>query len=191
MKEEDNIDARIERVVRSVAAKKADMDQWKTIQIPLALDKAPQKSRNIWRIAGASVAAVALLVAGVGIGIGYMNRDREDAYVSHQVVYRSGGNGLAGLGALPGEDDGEPKTALQEIDEALADTFVDPSYSPERQEYLRELNRVNTYLLTWLKIKELIKENRKEEAFELLESYKEEEGEHREEAARLYKKLKR
>lgn len=69
----------------------------------------------------------------------------------------------------------------------MADTTVDLSFTPERQQYLRDLNKSRIYELKWMKIDVLIKSGRKNEALKQLESFVKEEGVHQSEAKKLLK----
>ena len=79
--------------------------------------------------------------------------------------------------------------ALQAIDVTLADTVIDPSFTSERQVYLRSLNTDREYELIWLKINVLVKSGKKTEAVPLLEDYIKTDGRHQKEAKILLNDL--
>ena len=86
-------------------------------------------------------------------------------------------------------DSAKYEAALQAIDATLADTVIDPSFSSERQDYLRSINANREYELTWLKVNVLIKSGKKTEAIPLLKEYVKKDGEHIKEAQTLLNDL--
>ncbi len=190
MKEED-IDKRIERVIESVGSKKAAMRQWETDRI------ATNEHRKIvakrWRIYGISAAASLIVICGIGIGTLLKEGGRNvhgvssPEYTSTATLYRGGVADLSEISAMI--DSAQYDEALKAINVSMADTTVDLSFTPERQQYLRDLNKSRIYELKWMKIDVLIKSGRKNEALKQLESFVKEEGAHQSEAKNLLKSL--
>lgn len=185
MKEED-IDNRIERVIKSVASKKADMAQWE--QQSEEAERKRKVAFRRWRTYGLSAAASVAVVCCIGISL-FVTRDRtEDMGVASSVsIYRGGSSDIAEIQAMI--DSAKYETALQAIDATLADTIIDQSFTQERQDYLRSLNANREYELLWLKINVLIKSDNKHEAITLLKEYVKADGEYRNEAIRLLNDL--
>lgn len=183
---EDNIDKRIERVVESVGSKKVAMHQWEADRVSDELKRKVAAKR--WRTYGISAAASVVVICGVGLGI-FLNRDRGNDYgvTSAVPVYRGGSCDIAEIQAMI--DSSKYEMALQAIDVTLADTAIDPSFTSERQNYLRSLNTNREYELTWLKINVLVKSQKKAEAIMLLEEYVETEGEHQKNAQTILNDL--
>lgn len=186
MKEED-IDNRIERVVKSVASKKAAMALWESERKSSENRRAVNSKR--WRIYGISAAASVVVICAIGIGI---NRNRpgnaDYGMTSSAPVYRAGSSEIEEIKVMI--DSGEYEEALQSIDSTMADTIVDPTYTEERQEYLRSVNKEQLYELTWLKIQVLVKLEKEKEAKNILENYVQNEGTHQTEAKSLQKKMR-
>lgn len=190
MKEED-IDKRIERVIESVASKKSDMSRWgkeyKEAEIRHRV------ARKRWWIYGISAAASVIVICGIGIGTLLKEGDRNvhgvsyPEYTSTATLYRGGAADLSEISAMI--DSAKYDEALGAIAISMADTTIDLSYTPERQQYLRDLNKSRIYELKWMKIDVLIKSGRKNEAIKLLESFVKEEGVHKSEAKKLLKSL--
>lgn len=179
---EDDIDKRIERVAESVGSKKAAMRQWEAERVSDELKRKVAAKR--WRTYGISAAASIVLICGVGISI-FLNRDIGDDYKvpSTAPIYRGGSSDITEIQAMI--DSAKYELALQAIEITLADTVIDPSYTSDRQDYLRNLNAKREYELIWLKINALIKSGRKTEAIPFLEKYVKTDGEHQKEAQTL------
>lgn len=105
------------------------------------------------------------------------------------VVFRGGSTDFAEIARLM--ESGKPDKALILIDEALADTVIDPDMTPERIEYQRGLIADQRYELLWLKINALYESGKRDEAVDLLKTYCRTEGEHQKEAKALLKKIKK
>lgn len=183
---EDNIDNRIERIAESVGSKKAAMRLWETDRVSDELKRKVAAKR--WRTYGISAAASVVVICGVGLGI-FLNRDRGNDYgvTSTAPVYRGGSCDIVEIQAMI--DSAKYEEALQAIDVTLADTLIDPSFTSERQDYLRSVNANREYELIWLKINVLIKSGKKTEAIPLLNEYVKVEGEHQKEAQTLLNDL--
>lgn len=187
MKEED-IDKRIERVVESVASKKAAMRQWESERIASEMYRKFATKR--WRAYGISAAASVVVICGVGLGI-FLNRgvDNDLGVSSSAPVYRGGNCDISEIKAMI--DSAHYEKALQAIESTMADTIIDSTYPEERQEYIRCVNKNQGYELTWLKIQVLVKLDKKQEAMVLLGKYIKTEGSHQAEAQGLFEKMKR
>lgn len=182
---EDNIDKRIQRVTESVGSKKAAMRQWEAERVANELNRKVAAKR--WRTYGISAAASVVLICGIGLGF-FINRGDNDYGVTSIVpVYRGGSCDITEIQAMI--DSAKYDMALQTIDITLADTVIDPSFTPERQDYLRSVNANREYELIWLKINVLVKSGKKSEAISLLEEYVETDGEHLNEAHTLLNDL--
>lgn len=185
MKEED-IDKRIERVIGSVASKKSDMSRWgkeyKEAQIRHRV------ARKRWWIYGIPAAASIILICVIGISL-FLDIYREPSgnRTFSTSAYRGEAVDLSEISAMI--DSAKYDEALGAIAISMADTTIDLSYTPERQQYLRDLNKSRIYELKWMKIDVLIKSGRKNEAIKLLESFVKEEGVHKSEAKKLLKSL--
>lgn len=203
MKEED-IDSRIERVVRSVAAKRAAMRRWEAQGLKPKIDRcaacaapavvaapapAAAKPSRKWRLWVVSAAASVIVILGVGISL-YIGRGGDADVMpsaAPPAVYRGGSADIQNIQAMI--DNGRYDEALQAIEVTRADTAINPSYTPERQEYLRSLNANRDYELEWLRIGVLVKSGRKEAAVAGLREYVKTDGEHRHEAETLLNEL--
>ena len=187
MKEED-IDERIERVVESVGSKKAAMRKWESDRISSEMQRKVAAKR--WRIYGISAAASVVVICGVGLGI-FLNRGGDNDYgvTSTAQVYRGGRCNISEIQSMIDSD--KHVEALQAIETAMADTVIDPSFTSERKEYLRNVNNNREYELKWLKIDILVKTEKHKEAITLLTEYVNTDGIHQEEAKQLLHKLAR
>ncbi len=187
MKEED-IDKRIGRVVESVASKKAAMRQWESDRISSEMQRKVATKR--WLIYGISAAASVVMICGVGLGI-FLNRDGDNDYgvTSTAPVYRGGSCDISEIQSMI--DSEKYVEALQAIEATIADTVIDPSFSSERKEYLRNVNNNREYELKWLKIDILVKTEKHKEAITLLKEYVNTDGIHQEEAKQLLHKFAR
>lgn len=185
MKEED-IDKRIERVVESVGSKKAAMRQWESERVSEELRRKISKKK--WRTYGISAAASIVVICGIGLGF-FMNRGGGNDYgvSSSAPVYRGGSCEISEIQSMI--DSKHYDDALKAIEATMADTIIDPSFTSERQDYLRSLNANREYELTWLKIDILVKNKRVGEATTLLKMYSTQVGAHQEEAKSLLNKL--
>ena len=185
---EDNIDKRIERVAESVGSKKAAMRQWEADRVSYELKRKVAAKR--WRTYGFSAAASIVLICGIGFGF-FINRSGDNDYgvSSNAPVYRGGSCDIVEIQAMI--DSAKYEKALHAIDVTLADTVIDPSFTPERQDYLRSVNANREYELTWLKVNVLIKSGKKTEAISLLKEYVKTEGVHQKEALILLNNLTR
>lgn len=216
MREED-IDRRIERVVRSVAAKRAVMRRWEVQGLKPKFDRhaacaaqtvaaaparatiaapgAAKPSRK-WRLWVVSAAASVIVILGVGISL-YVGRSGHggdgDVYnvksSAPPAVYRGGSADIKDIQTMI--DNGRYNEALQTIETTRADTAINPEFTPERQEYLRSLNANRDYELEWLRIGVLVKCGSKEAAVAGLREYVKTDGHHRHEAETLLNELTR
>lgn len=186
MKEED-IDKRIERVVESVGSKKAAMRRWESDRVASEAQRKVAIKR--WRTYGISAAASVVVIFAVGIGV-YMQRidDQNLGGSAPSTVYRGGAADIDEIAAMI--DSAKYQEAIQAIEASMADTVIDSTYPPERQEYLRSVNKNQEYELTWLKIQVLVKLDKKQDARALLESYIRTDGSHQIEAKGLLEKMK-
>lgn len=184
----ENLDKRIERVAESVGSKKAAMRQWESDRIDTEMQCKIAAKR--WRIYGISAAASVVVICGVGLGI-VMNRGggNDCGVTSNVPIYRGGSCEISEIQAMI--DSVEYDKALHAIEVTMADTIIDPSFTKERQEYLRSLNANREYDLIWLKIGVLVKSKKTDEAISLLKEYVDAEGEHQKEAQELLNKLAR
>lgn len=187
MKEED-IDKRIERVVESIASKKAAMSQWERERKSYKFRR--DAASKHWRNYGISAAASVVVICGVGLGI-FLNRGGDNDYgvTSTASVYRGGSCDISEIQSMI--DSEKYVEALQAIEATMADTVIDPSFSTERKEYLRNVNNNREYELKWLKIDILVRTEKQEEAIALLKEYVNTDGIHQEEAKQLLHKLTR
>lgn len=199
---EDNIDERIERVIRSVAAKKKDINMWESERTNFGSGNSALKKR--WII---SSAAAAVLITLVGVSylrhVTYSN-ERElsrsmsedegdlesivDIYYGNP-VFRGGERDITEIEIMIKECQYED--ALLAINTALADTVIDAEMSQERYDYQRNLIDLQNYELTWLKITTLLKLGKTEEAVALLKDYVNETGDHQIDAQNLLNKLRK
>lgn len=187
MKKED-IDSRIERVVESVATKKTAMRQWESERIASEMRRTYVAKRM--RTYGISAAASIIVICTVGLVV-FLNLGGGDDYgvTSSASVYRGGGCDISEIQSMI--DSSEYEKALNAIDATMADTVIDPSFTSERQAYLRSLNANREYELKWLKIDILVKSGKTKEAVTLLKEYVDKAGVHQEEAKHLLSKLTR
>lgn len=185
---EENIDNRIERIIESVGSKKAAMSQWESERISSEIQRKNAAKR--WRIYVISAAASVIVICGVGLGL-FLNRGGDNDYdiTSTAPVYRGGSCDISDIQAMIESVD--YAEALQAIDATMADTVIDPSFTTERQKYLRSLNDNRNYELKWLKIEILIKIGKADEAISMLKEYVKSEGVHQAEAKELLYKLSR
>lgn len=183
---EDNIDNRIERIAESVGLKKAAMRQWEADRVSDELKRKVAAKR--WRTYGFSAAASIVLICGIGFGF-FINREGDNDYgvTSIAPVYRGGSCDIVEIQAMI--DSSKYEEALQAIEVTLADTVIDPSFTSERQDYLRSVNANREYELTWLKINVLIKSGKRTEVIPLLKEYVKAEGEHQKETQILLNNL--
>lgn len=265
----EDIDKRIERAIRSVASKKAEMDRWEEewkerarrrgihaaaalakradvacTVIPAAMRVAKPSAkpgRKLWRRPffwiSTGAAVMLILIAGISFTWFSDNAPEKNTYdmvprdrnSSHSplgssetpveaaapdeleydqaepvaeappeaapaesepaVVFRGGSTDFSEIVGLM--ESGKPDKALILIDEALADTVIDPDMTPDRIEYQRGLIADQRYELLWLKINALYESGRHAEAVDLLKTYCRTEGEHQKEAKALLKKIKK
>lgn len=188
MKEED-IDKRIERVIESVGSKKADMRQWESERLSNEFKRNVAAKR--WRTYGISAAASVVVICGIGLGF-FMNRGGNSNYgveSSSAPIYRTGTCDISEIQSMI--DSKHFDEALQAIDATMADTVIDPSFTPERQEYLRSVNDNRNYELNWLKIGILVKQEKTNQAVALLKEYIKSDGVHQDEAKELLQTLSR
>lgn len=187
---EENIDKRIERVAESVGSKKAAMRQWEAEWVSNEMKRKIATKR--WRTYGISAAASIVLICGIGFGL-FINRSGDNDYdndygvSSNAPVFRGGSCDIVEIQDMI--NSAKYEKALHAIDVTLADTVIDQSFTPERQDYLRSVNANREYELTWLKVNVLIKSGEKTEAISLLKEYVKTEGEHQKEAQTLLNDL--
>ena len=145
-----------------------------------------------WRTYGISAAASIVLICGIGFGL-FINRSGDNDYdndygvSSNAPVFRGGSCDIVEIQDMI--NSAKYEKALHAIDVTLADTVIDPSFTPERQDYLRSINANREYELTWHKVNVLIKSGEKTEAISLLKEYVKTEGEHQKEAQTLLNSL--
>lgn len=189
---EENIDKRIERVAESVGSKNAAMRQWEAEWVSNEMKRKIATKR--WCTYGISAAASIVLICGIGFGL-FINRSGDNDYdndydygvSSNAPVFRGGSCDIVEIQDMI--NSAKYEKALHAIDVTLADTVIDPSVTPERQDYLRSVNANREYELTWLKVNVLIKSGEKTEAISLLKEYVKTEGEHQKEAQTLLNSL--
>lgn len=199
---EDDIDKRIERVAESVGLKKAAMRQWEAKKVSDELKRKVAAKR--WRTYGISAVASIVLICGIGlrffINIGGDNDygatssapidrgDNDYGVTSSAPIYRGGSCDISVIQFMI--DSSHYEEALKAIDVTMVDTVViEPSFTSERQNYLRSLNADRKYELIWLKVNALVKSGRKTEAIPLLEEYVKVEKGHQKEAQTLLNDL--
>lgn len=183
---EDNIDKRIERTIESVGSKKAAMCQWESDRV--SSEQKRKVAAKRWRTYGISAAASVAVICGIGISFYFTRYEAGNPDMTTSApIYRSGSSDIAEIHTMI--DSGKYEMALRAIDATLADTIIDPSFTQERQEYLRDLNANQDYELTWLKINILVETGKKTEAIKLLKDYIKRDGEHKQEAETLLKDL--
>ncbi len=184
----DEMDERIGRVICSLASKKKEMAMWNEEMHRQEVRKKVLVRR--WRVYGLSAAASLAIVFGVGFSLFRSENDSESfEFDFSQPVYRAGSSDFGDIVSMI--ESGKYGDALHAINEAMADTVIDPSFTSEHREYLRSLNAVRSYELTWLKIATLVKSGKEDDAIKLLEIYKNEDGVHRDEAIELYNSMQR
>lgn len=182
---EDDIDARIERVINSVASKKAKMAQWENRH-----DVATRRQQHIkrWAVIAVTGAASIAVICGVGISLFRVESVEPNAMVSNSTqIYRGAKSDIPEVKVLIAQ--AKYTEALHVIDSALCDTFINPSFAPARQEYLHAYYQNQEYELTWLKIKVLYKMGKYTEAVKILKIYSEIAGEHQSDAKKLLNTL--
>ena len=174
---EENIDERIERVIKSVASKKEDMIIWNT-------EKAKRELRNR-RMRNFRVTAAASVAVLVGIGTCYMiffwkeagpSSDLSPSQISYEYSPKQDSSNYidesSEIEAVESMIKSERyEDALEAIEAILADTLIDPTLSLERKKQIRGFHEEKAYALEWIKIQTLIKLNRKTEALDLLNHY--------------------
>lgn len=200
MKEED-IDNRIERVIKSVGAKRAEMARW--AEEREGREKREKREENFasrsssrkWLRYGIPVAASLVVVCSIGLGILFTrvgsgsesSRGFGSSSTSVYVTFRGGASAEHNIIALM--DSARYEEALELVNEELADTAIPADYTIERRAYIKQVNQARDYQLTWLKVEILLKEERIEEAKEILDGYRHLHGEHQEEALKIYKQI--
>lgn len=181
---EQKLDDRIERVVKSVASKKAEMARWEAEYN----NQQRRVATKRWSIYG--ISAAACVAVAVGVGIHFLTVPQNSTSipgVSTEVIYRGGSSELEEIATLiNSHKEGE---ALVRIDSLMGDTILAPDMSEQRREYLREVQAVQQYELEWFKINALVNLGEKEDATKLLKSYVKKDGEHKGEAEKLLKGL--
>lgn len=183
---EENIDSRIERAIKDLASKKAQMAQWETeckqeeLRRSLSLRK-----RRIYYM---SVAASVVVIVFVGIGMYFNNTvSGPKPEIPAAPVYRGGSVDMDEIEGMM--DSAKYEEAIKAIDITLTDTIIDKSLPVEQQNYIRELQKQQSYDITWLKIQCLLKVGKKDEAVTLLRNYAGEDGTHKSEAQQLLEDL--
>lgn len=171
MKEEE-IDNRIERVVKSVAAKKAEMTRWKVEH-----NIYRRGTRRRWGFY--SISTAACVVVAIGVGIHFMTTFRHgdmSTGVSSEVIYRGGSSELEEIVSLINAN--KNAEAITRIDLLMGDTILSHDMTDQRRKYIREVQAVQRYELEWIKINALVNLGQKDEAIELLKSYIKKDGEY-------------
>ena len=192
---EENIDERIERVIKSVASKKEDMTIWNT-------EKAKRELRYR-RMRNFRVTAVASVAVLVGVGTCYMifywkepgsSSNLSPSPISYEYSpkqdaanYIDGSSEIEAVETLIKSERYED--ALEAIEAMLADTLIDPTLPLERKRQIRVFLEDKAYELDWIKIQTLIKLNRKTEALDLLRHYVEISGSNQNKAKELIDEL--
>ncbi|MDE6272594.1 MAG: hypothetical protein K2M31_06265 [Muribaculaceae bacterium] len=190
---EENIDNRIERVIGKVASKKEMMDRWKR-----DYEEEQSRKRTIrkrWMLYGIPAAASVVVICVIGLTVLRPKVGSPDHELSNVTdienvnypVFRGGESDMNEISGLI--ESGKYDEAMSAIDSAMKDTVIDASVTPERREYLESVLADRHYELTWLKIQVLIKIGRCDEAKGLLKSYIGLEGDHKEEADKLFKSI--
>ena len=194
-KNEENIDERIERVLRSVAAKKEDMTIWSTEKTKREL-----RYRRIRNFGVSAAASVAVLV---GVGSWYMifywkeagqTSDLSPSPMSYEYSpkqyssnYKGDSSDIESVESLIESERYED--ALDAIEAILVDTLIDPTLSLERKREIMVFQEDKAYALEWIKIQALIKLNRKADALDLLNHYVEISGSNQNKAKELIDEL--
>lgn len=182
-------DDRIERSIKNVGAKLADMAAWEKERREAALRQqlARRRQRRFLKIGLPAAASVVVILA---IGMNFFISRTPDPMHYGQPTYEAQafrGASAADTAAIAAMiDAGSYHRALCAIDSAMADTTViKPEFTPERRNYLLALNADARYELTWLKIRALVAAGRTDEARRLLKTFVDEEGPHQQEARRI------
>lgn len=174
---EENIDERIERVIKSVAAKKEDMAIWNSENAKRELRY--RRMRNFQVSAAASVAVL------VGVGTWYMlfywkeagqTSDLSPSQISYEYSPKQDSSDYIGesseIEAVESLIKSERyKDALEAIEAMLVDTLIDPTLPLERKRQIRVFLEDKAYTLEWIRIQTLIKLNRNIDALDLLRHY--------------------
>ncbi len=185
-RKEENIDDRIERVTKSVAAKKKALEIWEQ-----EAEKQPNNTKRTILL-GISVAASVTIISIIGIN--YFSIDthtpEDSSFVSYEysaLQPSSQNNGqdydIEAVKVLM--DSEKYGDAIEAIDAIMADTLIDPALSLEKMKEIRMLHKSRTYELEWLKIQSLIRLNKNVEAEKLLKEYSKIEGQHQKEAQEI------
>ena len=186
----DNIDKRIERVVRSVATKKELMAIWNTEK-----EKRNSQNRQIRKFA---VKAAASIVIIVGVGMGVMIFYWKEPGPASQLTYEYSAKQLSSDYSSESFDietveslleSERYEDALEEIEAIMADTIIDPMLPLENKKRIRILLEDRAYELEWIKIRTLIMLDRKNDAVDLLNLYVEKAGPNQYLAKQLQKDL--
>lgn len=210
MKEEE-LDSRIERVVREEASRMSRISEWERdwrscrrgdfaeFRGPYrraACSPAPDWSererrqptvgrrRRRWWLLPVAASAVLLFGAGLVWHFTALRGPRVmDGETSMPDVYTGGADSVTDIEALV--DSADYSRALMRIDRALADSCTVVGERGSR--HASGVGR--RYELTWLKIRSLAGLGHKSEALELLDEYIRIEGPHQQEALRLYEDI--
>ena len=192
---EENIDERIERVIKSVAAKKENLTIWNSENAKRELRY--RRMRNFQVSAAASVAVL------VGVGTWYMlfywkeagpSSDLSPSQISYEYSPKQDSSDYIGesseIEAVESLIKSERyEDALEAIEAILVDTLIDPTLPLERKKQIMVFHKNRAYALDWIKIQTLIKLNRKTEALDLLNHYVEISGPNQNKAKELIKEL--
>lgn len=185
-RKEENIDDRIKRVTKSVAAKKKALEIWE--------QEAEQHPKNSKRtiLLGISIAASVTIISIIGIN--YFSIDthtpEDGSFASYEYSAMQPSSHNYGQDYDIKEvkvlmDSEKYGDALEAIDAIMADTLIDPALSLEKKEEIRILHKSRTYELEWLKIMALIRLKKNVEAEDLLKEYSKIEGQHQKEAQEI------
>lgn len=192
---EENIDERIERVIRSVSTKKKDMAMWSTENAKMKLRK--RRIINFGISAAASVAVFAI------VGICYLTfywkesgptSDLSPSPLSYEYgsiqpspEYSNDTTDIEAVKSLI--NTGKYEDAFDAIEAIEGDTIINYTIPEDRKQQIRMLHYLRKYELEWLKIETLIKLNKKTEAIDLLNQYVKKEGAHKINAQQLLENL--
>lgn len=175
---------RVSRSVKSVAAKKAQMAQWKRDEAVRRMST----NRGPWRVIIVSAAGLALVVVcGLWMlfRVGSASDDRLGSMMPSDEF--RGGTGLERIEHLM--DLGDYDEALSEIEKAMADTVVDTHLPVEQIEYQRMVLADKVYELQWMRIVALERCGELDRVIGELKEYVNLEGIHQEQAKELLNRL--
>ena len=184
---EENIDALIEKAVKSISAKKKQINEWELDESRWQLQN---RKKRFYRV---GVAASVAIIGAVGLSYYGSIHNGSQYDVMQSSSYDSQYSSLS-IETLTGDEEikalikmKEYETALEVINQAMKDTETDLIVSDT--DNAKELIKKRIYTLSWIKIQALIGLDRKSEAIILLKEYAEKEGAYQEEAQNILKDL--